>query len=92
MEVMELQQFLNLIVGIVLAAGGWFAREVWVAVRELRKDLHKLEVGLPTSYVSKDEFTNTMRDLKKDMKDLKDEISRGFERLHDRLDGKEDKR
>lgn len=85
MEVMELQQFINLLVGLVLAAGGWFAHEVWVAVRELRKDLHRLEVELPTSYVSKDEFADAM-------KDLKTEISRGFERLHDRLDGKEDKR
>jgi len=63
-----------------MAGLGWFARQLWDAVSELRRDLHKIEVDLPTNYVQKNEYAETMKRI---------EIM--FERIFDKLDGKADK-
>jgi hypothetical protein len=77
---MDLQSLLNIIGGAAIATGGWFAREIWGAVKELRKDLHELEVDLPKSYVSKFDMDKRM-----------DHIETMFQRIYDKLDGKADK-
>jgi len=80
----DTQTIFNAAFMLATAVGGWFAREVWGAMKELRRDLHVIEVNLPSNYIRKDEFTEALRDLKK-------EISDGFIRLHERMDGKADK-
>ena len=77
---MEMQNFLNFAGGAAIAAGGWFARQLWDSVQELKKDLHELEIDLPKSYVSK-------MDLDKRM----DHIETMFQRIYDKLDNKADK-
>lgn len=77
---MDTQAIFNLIGGAAIAVGGWFARELWGAVKELRADLHKLEVELPRGYVLKD-------DLDKRMEHIEDM----FQRIYDKLDHKADK-
>lgn len=74
----------KLVVGVVLSGMGWFGRQIWDAVKELRNDLRDLEVDLPKSYVVKTDFTDAM-------KDLKQQINDGFTRIYDKLDGKADK-
>lgn len=81
---MDLETAFKLIVSIGLSGLGWFAREIWMAMKELRADLHRIEVDLPKVYVAKDEFADAMKDLKHDLKE-------GFTRLYDKLDGKADK-
>ena len=63
-----------------MTALGWFAREVWGAVSELRRDLHQIEVNLPKEYVQK-------IDLDKRMTHIEDM----FQRIYDKLDAKADK-
>ena len=77
---MDAQSIFNLAGGACVAAGGWFAREIWGAVKELRKDLHELEVDLPKSYVSK-------LDLDKRM----EHIETMFQRIYDKIEKVEDK-
>jgi hypothetical protein len=77
---MDMQLIFNFLGGATIAAGGWFAREIWGAVKELRKDLHELEVDLPKSYVSKLDMDKRM-----------DHIESMFQRIYDKLDGKADK-
>ena len=77
---MDTQTIYNMVGGAAIAAGGWFARELWGAVKELRSDLHKIEVDLPKTYVIKD-------DLDKRMAHIEDM----FQRIYDKLDGKADK-
>ena len=38
---MENQQFINLFFGVGLTVTGWFARELWAAVKDLKTDLAK---------------------------------------------------
>jgi hypothetical protein len=71
---------MNFVGGSAIAVGGWFAREVWGAVKELNRDLHVLEVDLPKTYVSKFDMDKRM-----------DHIETMFQRIYDKLDGKADK-
>lgn len=77
---MELQSLMNIGVGIVLAGVGWFSRQIWDAVAELRKDIHEIEVDLPKTYVRKDEFVDSIK-----------EIKAMLEKIFDRLENKADK-
>jgi hypothetical protein len=77
---MDTQLVVNLLGGAAVAVGGWFAREIWGAVKELRKDLHAIETDLPKTYVSKFDMDKRM-----------DHIETMFQRIYDKLDGKADK-
>ena len=80
MSLMDTQTLINLAAGVTLAVIGWFARELWGAVKDLQKNIHDIEIDLPKSYVSK-------LDLDKRM----DHIETMFQRIYDKLDGKADK-
>jgi hypothetical protein len=75
---MEMQTMLNFAAGTALAIGGWFARQIWDAVAELRKDLHNMQVELPQNYLRKDEF----REGLKEVKDILNEIFRKIDDLY----------
>ena len=77
---MDTQSILNFVSVSAIAVGGWFAREIWGAVKELRKDLHLIETDLPKTYVSKLDMDKRM-----------DHIETMFQRIYDKLDGKADK-
>ena len=77
---MDTQTVFNLLMSTAIGAGGWFARELWGAVKELRSDIHAIEVDLPKTYVAKE-------DLDKRMTHSEDM----FQRIYDKLDGKADK-
>jgi hypothetical protein len=77
---MDTQTLMNIASTVAIAIGGWFAREVWGAVKELRSDLHELEVDLPKSYVSRFDLDKRM-----------DHIEDMFKRIYDKLDAKADK-
>jgi len=77
---MDTQSIMNLVSVAAIGSGGWFAREIWGAVKELRKDLHAIETDLPKTYVSKFDMDKRM-----------DHIETMFQRIYDKLDGKADK-
>lgn len=74
------QLIINIVAGVLLSGLGWFGRQLWDAVKELRADLHKLEVDLPKNYTTKDDFTTAMQ-----------KVSDGLQRIYDKLDNKADK-
>ena len=76
---MENQQFINLFFGVGLTVMGWFARELWAAVKELKADLAKLREDLPKDYVSKDDY-------KDDIRDIKGMLAKIFEKLESKAD------
>ena len=77
---MELQHVIDVILGIAMSVVGWFARELWSAVKELKADLSKLREDLPKTYVGRDDY-------REDMRDIKDMLGKIF----DKLDNKQDK-
>lgn len=74
------QNLLNIAVGIIIAVGGWVARQTFAAVQKLTTDLQKLEVDLPKNYVTKADFTSALQS-----------IDRKLDRIESKIDGKADK-
>jgi len=77
---MDNQQLIDLALGTVMTGIGWFARELWSAVKELKADLSKLREDLPRAYVGRDDY-------RQDMSEIKTMLGKIF----DKLDGKLDK-
>lgn len=67
---MDYQTVINLGAGSALAAVGWFARQLWAAVQELRNDLAKLREELPKTYITKDDFKDEAREIKELLKGI----------------------
>jgi len=77
---MDIQQLLNVVLSVAMAVIGWFARELWSAVKELKSDLSKLREDLPKTYIGRDDY-------KSDLRDIRDMLGKIF----DKLDLKQDK-
>jgi len=77
---MNSQDLINLAFGAAASVLGWFAREMWSAVKELKADLSKLREELPRVYVVRDDY-------KTDIREIKEMLTK----LFDRIDGKVDK-
>ena len=78
--VLDHQVRINAVLGVLLALVGWFARQVWDAVKDLQREIRDIEVDLPRNYIRRDEFMDNMREIK-DM----------LGKIFDRLDNKADK-
>jgi len=77
---MDTQSLLNLLFSSAGLVFGWFLRELWAAVKDLKLDLAKLREELPKDYVTKDDY-------RQDVKELKEMLNK----LFDKLDHKADK-
>lgn len=71
---MDFQTTLNFGLVTVSAVIGWFARELWTAVKELKADLAKLREDLPKEYISKNDYRDDIRDIKEMLNKLFDKI------------------
>jgi hypothetical protein len=59
---------------------GWWCRQIWDSVQNLKKDVQSIEVNLPTNYVRKVDL------------DVKfDKLESTLQRILDKLDQKADK-
>lgn len=77
-----MEQFHSLLemgIWIVVAAIGWFMRELWGAVKTLQKDIHDVEVMLPSQYVQKNEFNDAL-------KRIEDMLGKIFDKLENKVD------
>jgi len=74
------QNTINMALSAALAIAGWFARQLWEAVKALKDDLHRIEADMPKTYVLKDDMDKRM-----------DHIEDMFKRIYDKLDAKQDK-
>ena len=74
MSLTDVQGILNLVVAAVLMVLGWLARELWNAVKNLKEDLHQIEIDLPSKYISKDEYHDSMIEIRELCKRIFDKI------------------
>jgi len=58
-----------------MGVAGWFARELWTAVQDLKNDLSKL----PLTYVAR-------MDYKDDMREVKEMLGKIFDKLDHKVD------
>lgn len=76
---MENQHLINALLGVGMAVGGWFAREMWSLVKELKSDLAKLREDLPKEYVIRSDY-------REDIRDIKAMLAKIFEKLEAKAD------
>ena len=76
---MDVQTIINVIAGSILTVLGWFARELWGAIKELQRDMREIEINLPNNYVKKEDFSKSLTEIK----DLCDKIFDKLDKLND---------
>lgn len=76
----EYQTIINIGAGGSLAVIGWFARQLWDAVKDLKKDMAEFREEVAKDYTRRDDF-----------KDFAVEIRGMFREISDKLDRKADK-
>lgn len=84
---MDFQVMFNLAIGAAAFFGGWVLNRIYAAIDRLDKDVR----DFPLTYVSKDDFKDSIRDLKDDMHAGFNKIDTNIGTLFKRLDRKEDK-
>jgi hypothetical protein len=69
--IVDLHAIFTGLLGVGLAVLGWLARELWDAVKSLRKDLASLEVRITRDYVSYDRLEDVMRPVMEALSEIK---------------------
>lgn len=77
---MNLQDVFNILIPLICTVLGWFCRELWTAVQDLKDDLAKLREALPTKYVSKQDFTDRWEEVLKAVHRIEDKLDRMSEK------------
>ena len=83
---MDWQILINIGLGVLIGFIGWFAREIWDSVKELRKDIHHIEKNLPEIYVRRDELREVRQELMARFDKLENMMYQFFDRLNDKAD------
>lgn len=84
---MDFQFIINLGGAAALGVMGWFARQLWDSVKELKNDIAGIRLHVSESYVKKSEVDS----FKQEMDKRFDRVEMLLDRLFDRLDQKVDK-
>jgi hypothetical protein len=77
---MDWQNLFNLVLGVALPVGGWFCRQLWDSVKDLKTDIVELRLHVAESCVKKTE-----------MESQYGKIEAMLEKIFDKLDKKVDK-
>jgi hypothetical protein len=84
---MDWQIIINIAAGSLLTIGGWFARQLWDSVKELRKEMSDMRLHVSDSYVKKSDVEGFRADMDKRF----DRIEMLLDKLYEKMDGKADK-
>jgi hypothetical protein len=84
---MDWQQIINLGGGTALAVMGWFARQLWDSVKDLKDDISAIRLHVSENYVKKSEVEGFRADMDKRF----DRIELLLDKLYEKLDSKVDK-
>jgi len=77
---MDWQLLFNLVGTAIMATIGWFARQLWDSVKDLKEDIKNIQVDLPTNYVRR-----------VDIEAQFNKLEASLQRILDKLDQKADK-
>jgi hypothetical protein len=84
---MDWQNLINMAGGAALAVIGWFARQLWDSVKELKSDIADLRLHVSETYVKKSEIET----LEAQMDKRFDRVEQMIVKLYDKIDQKVDK-
>jgi hypothetical protein len=72
---MDVQTLINTVLPLICVAIGWFCKELWTAVQELKDDLADFRTHVSDNYLRKDDFSARW-----------DEVLKAVHRIEDKLD------
>ena len=72
----DLQTVFNLALGGAMSVLGWFARELWSAVKDVRDDVSKLREELPKTYITKSDFRDGVNEIKALLMSISDKLDK----------------
>ena len=84
---MDWQHLINIGAGAGLSVLGWFARQLWDAVKNLQNDINRLELSISDNYIKKSEVSN----MKADINTRFDRLEQLIDKVYDKLDNKADR-
>ena len=84
---MDYQFLFNIAFGIAGFLGGWVLNNLSKAIERLDNDLR----ALPMTYVTKDDWKDAMKEMKDEMRSGFDKLDHTLGTIFSRLDKKEDK-
>jgi len=84
---MDWQIIINISAGTALGVTGWFARQLWDSVKELKNDMAAIRLHVSETYVKKNEVDALRTEIDKRF----DRIEMLLDRLFDKLESKVDK-
>lgn len=70
--------------GVTLSIMGWLARELWGAVKDLRRDMSTLRESIAKEYTPRNDFKELSKEFTQEMRVM-------FREIIDKLDKKADK-
>jgi chorismate mutase len=88
---MDWQTVINFVLGSFTALIGWFAREIWDAIKELRGEIKQLDRQMHQDFVRRDDFRDAMAEHKQDMQQGFREVKELLGAVFKRLESKQDK-
>lgn len=84
---MDYQILFNIAFGIAGVFGGWVLNNITKSVERLDTDVR----AMPHTYVTKDDWKDAMREMKDEMRSGFDKIDASLNNVFKKLDRKEDK-
>jgi hypothetical protein len=70
----EFQQVINVIIGLAISAVGWWCRQIWDSIQDLKNDVKRIEIDLPHYYVTKDDYKDDIAEVKKILNEIFQEL------------------
>lgn len=77
---MNIQEAFNALAGVSLVCLGWFAREMWTAMKVLKDDLAKLREELPKTYIPKSDLERIFERIDRKLDEIRDKLERKVDR------------
>ena len=76
---MENQNLINIFLGLGMTVVGWFARELWATVKDLKLDISQVRDQLMREYLTKNDY-------REDIREIKVMLAKIFEKLESKAD------
>ena len=73
------------VLSLSCAVLGWLARELWGAVKELRKDLDALRLNIAENYLKRDDLKDRLTEVLQPIRDTLTKIERWMEKHEERV-------
>ena len=83
---MDFQEIVNIGIGSVLCAVGWFSRQIWDDLKKVKSDLDSHKLHISENYVKKSELDMLRAEMDKRFDKLETMINRLFEKIDMKMD------